>query len=83
MWQQPKTDWKTGDFFNVGDYNRIKNNLNEIRTRALVLWSEFIFVDMGEDKTYSDISFYADEINKFEENIDLICAGTYPFSLGE
>jgi len=83
MWQQPKTDWKSGEYFNIGDYNRIKNNLNEIRERALVLWKDFEFEDMGNDKSYADISFFADEINKFENNIDLICAGTYPFALGE
>ena len=31
MWQQPKTDWQSSDFFNIEDYNRIKGNLNEIR----------------------------------------------------
>lgn len=28
MWQQPKTDWQSSDFFNIEDYNRIKGNLN-------------------------------------------------------
>lgn len=36
VWKQPKTDWKIeydengdyiGDYFEVADYNRIKNNL--------------------------------------------------------
>lgn len=31
MWQTPKTDWKASDFMNIEDYNRIKNNLNELR----------------------------------------------------
>lgn len=25
-WTTPKTDWKNGDYFNIGDYNRILNN---------------------------------------------------------
>ena len=37
MWVEPKTNWKQDDFFNVGDYNRIKGNLNEIRQQALSL----------------------------------------------
>lgn len=82
MWQQPKTDWRAGEFFNVQDYNRIKGNLNEIRAQALILWPEFEFEEMGADKTYQDYSFYADEINKVEANIDHICAGTYPFETG-
>ena len=38
MWQKPKTDWQASDFFNIEDYNRIKGNLNEIRTQALAVW---------------------------------------------
>ncbi len=83
MWQQPKTDWQDGDYFNIDDYNRIKGNINEIRDLALTLWPDFTFEAMGEDKTYQDYSFYADEINKFEANIDHICAGTFPFEVGE
>ena len=82
MWQQPKTDWKTNDFFNIQDYNRIKDNLNEIRTQALTLWPNFEFEEMGADKTYEDYSFYADEINRFEANIENICKGTFPFPVG-
>ena len=82
MWQQPKTDWQASDYFNIGDYNRIKGNINEIRTQALTLWPDFKFEEMGEDKTYQDYGFYADEINRFEANIDHVCAGTYPFAVG-
>lgn len=82
MWQQPKTDWQGKDFFNIGDYNRIKGNLDEIRAQALVLWPDFPFEEMGEDKTYQDYGFHADEINRFEANIDHICAGTFPFQVG-
>ena len=83
MWQQPKTDWKAEDFFNVEDYNRIKGNLNEIRALALTLWPAFEFEEMGADKTYQDYGFYADEINRFEANVEHICAGTFPFPVGE
>ena len=82
MWQTPKTDWQERDFFNVEDYNRIKGNLNEIRAQAVILWPEFSLEDMGADKTYEDYSFYADEINRFETNVGRICAGTYPFAVG-
>jgi hypothetical protein len=82
MWQQPKTNWKEGDFFNIEDYNRIKGNLNEIRSQALLLWPDFTFEEMGSDKTYQDYGFYADEINRFEVNVDNVCAGTYPFKVG-
>ena len=82
MWQQPKTNWQEGDFFNIEDYNRIKGNLNEIRSQALLLQPDFVFEEMGSDKTYQDYGFYVDEINRFEANVDHICAGTYPFKVG-
>ena len=53
-WQQPKTDWKESDYFNVEDYNRIKGNLNELHRMALVYWEEFPWDEMGEDKTWED-----------------------------
>ena len=82
MWQKPKTDWKASDFFNIQDYNRIKGNINEIRSQALIFWPDFEFEEMGADKTYQDYSFYADEMNRFEANVDHICKGTFPFLAG-
>lgn len=82
MWQSPKTDWKKTDFFNIQDYNRIKGNLNEIRSEALILWPDFLFEEMGADKSYQDYSFYADEINRFEANVEHICSRTFPFAVG-
>lgn len=82
MWQTPKTNWKEGDYFNIIDYNRIKGNINEIRSQALLLWPDFTFEEMGSDKTYQDYGFHADEINRFEANVENIRAGTYPFKTG-
>ena len=83
MWQQPKTDWQASDYFNIEDYNRIKGNLNEIRQQALTLWPDFTFEDMGDDKNYTDYGFYADELNRFEANVENICDGVFPFKVGD
>lgn len=82
MWIKPKTDWKETDFFNIQDYNRIKGNLEEIRMQALGMYPDFFFEDMGEEKGYTDY-FYADEINKFESNLEHIMAGSFPLEIGE
>lgn len=82
-WLEPKTNWQADDYFNIQDYNRIKGNLNEIRVQALTLWPDFPFEEMGADKTYQDYGFYADEINRFEENVEHICEGTFSFAVGE
>lgn len=79
-WIKPKTDWSisydvdgnyTGDYFNIVDYNRIKNNMAYLHMMASKLYSDFKILDQGEDKTYSDY-LYADEINTLEENFQTI-----------
>ena len=49
-WTAPKTDWKvtygpdgeyTGDFFNVDDYDRIKQNIEYLREYAYFLYGGF------------------------------------------
>lgn len=89
MWQKPKTDWSAnyidgvyeGDYFNVEDYNRIKNNLNHLNTLAQVLYPKFSIDDMGEDKQVGDY-FYADEINMFEDNLRTINIHTVNLNIG-
>lgn len=89
MWQKPKTDWSAnyidgvyeGDYFNVEDYNRIKNNLNHLNTLAQVLYPKFSIADMGADKQVGDY-FYADEINVFEDNLRTINIHTVNLNIG-
>lgn len=76
-WSIPKTDWfgstdsegvYTGDRFDAVDFNRIKNNLEYLRTLAIKMYDDFSINALGQDREYSDY-FYADEINKLEENL--------------
>ncbi len=76
-WSTPKTDWfgstdsegvYTGDRFDAVDFNRIKNNLEYLRTLAIKMYDDFSINALGQDREYSDY-FYADEINKLEENL--------------
>ena len=85
-WQTPKTDWKAeynasglfkGDFFNVGDYNRIKNNLLYLRSLANQLLPNIPSITVGADKHYpvngspdfDNDNFFADEINLIENGL--------------
>ena len=85
-WITPKTDWKaeyddtglfTGDFFNVGDYNRIKNNLLYIRELATHFVPDVPEIIVGADKhypingspDYDNDHFFADEINRIENGL--------------
>lgn len=90
MWQTPKTDWYgavdangvySGDRFNAADFNRIKNNLQELRDLAVRLYDEFSIASLGADKTVKDY-FYADEINQLEANLNTINSNTLNLSYG-
>lgn len=79
MWAEPKVDWAETDYINYIDYNRIKNNIEYLRELALKLFPDFLFSDMGNDKSgYSEIP-YADEFNLIEENLEGIRDNTYKF----
>lgn len=88
-WEAPKTDWfgqmvdgvYVGDRFNATDFNRIKNNLSYLRELALKMYDEFTIHSLGEDRSPVDF-FYADEINKLEENLNTINSNTIKRSYG-
>lgn len=88
MWLEPKTDWQvsydsdgnyTGDYFNFDDYNRIKNNVKYLRKLALVLYLDFKYEEMGDDKFgYSDLP-YASEFSLIESNLESIKNNSFAF----
>jgi hypothetical protein len=80
MWESPKTDWHyaldseglyVGDRFNATDFNRIKNNLEYLRELAIKMYDDFTIHALGADRTPNDY-FYADEINRLEENLNTV-----------
>lgn len=85
-WSTPKTDWKAeysnieiylGDFFNVEDYNRIKNNLQYIRDRGSKLFYGLPVLNLGADKhfpiagspNFNNDNIFTDEINAIENGL--------------
>lgn len=88
-WITPKTDWKAsydavgqyeGDYFNVEDYNRIKNNLLFLRELATELFYPLRQLTVGADKHYpvagspdfDNDNFFADEINMIENSLEIL-----------
>lgn len=88
-WITPKTDWKAeydaigqyqGDYFNIEDYNRIKNNLLHIRELATQLFYAVPQITVGADKHYpianspdfDNDNFFADEINLIEDGLQAL-----------
>lgn len=89
-WITPKTDWYgqtdsdgnyEGDRFNTEDFNRIKNNLAYLRELAVIMYPEFDINDLGEDRNKRQY-FYADEINRLEENLKTIADKTFKMDIG-
>lgn len=81
-WKTPKTNWKPTDKVNIQDYNRLKNNIAYLRELSMEVYKAYTLADMGADKAYADY-IYADEVNTIEANLTALCAGTYPFQIGE
>jgi hypothetical protein len=82
LWSKPKTDWTRTDAVNIEDYNRLRNNINYLHDNAVSLCAPVTgFENMGADKTYTDY-YYADEFNKFEQNIEKINAVVYLQDIG-
>lgn len=79
MWQEPKTDWAADDYVNMSDYNRIKNNITYLRELALKVYSDFLWTDMGVDKTSYAQYPYADEFNALENNLESLRQNTFLF----
>ena len=89
VWITPKTDWSAqysdtglfvGDFFNVTDYNRIKNNLLYLRELATQLIYGVPEIVVGEDKhlpnnadpDFDNDNFFADEFNLIEDALETL-----------
>ena len=67
-WIEPKY-WITGDYFNAVDFNRIKNDINELY--SMLTNPDFELEDMGNDKAINDF-WTASEFDVLIDNIELI-----------
>lgn len=94
IWISPKTDWKiaydgqgnyTGDYFEPSDYNRIKNNLDYLKSLAENLYESVLdFQDMGDDVYYgSDQELTASMITRIQSNLEVLSYQTVKKDVGE
>lgn len=89
VWITPKTDWKAvydgageyvADFFNIEDYNRIKNNLLYLRQIGGELFYPLPTITVGADKhlpiagspDFNNDNYFADEINLIENGLEAL-----------
>ena len=92
MWQTPKTDWNgdydssgkyVGDYFDYEQYNRVKDNIDYLKTLALSIYKYFEIGNVGPDKIPSDMAIYANEVNNLEDLLDTIKNNTYDLNIGD
>lgn len=73
-WTEPKTDWEKTDYFNIGDYNRIKNNLIYLSTEIGKYIKTISLSDMGNDITSYDGIWTHTQFNTIENNVSKIAS---------
>lgn len=81
MWTKPKIDWDINSRFDMRDFNRIKNNLEYLKELFLALYPDIAWQNMGVDKGYMGYP-YADDINKFEDNLDTLSSSFANLDIG-
>ena len=69
MWYTPKVDWKSTDYYNIEDWQRVRNNLEHLRTwlqNLGVSGPTLLETDTGQG--YNELP-YVHLINNMEENL--------------
>lgn len=69
-WQEAKTDWSSGDYYNAEDLNRVENNTLEVAR----LIQQLVGVNVNLEATVTDRSYrsieFADSLNRVERNLE-------------
>ncbi len=81
-WTQPRTDWTSESWFNISDYNRIKNNLAYLAEKGNEIVKPFDTIDMGSDVTSYSSVWTATQFNNIENNLTTIAKNTYGIDYG-
>lgn len=72
-WEQPKTNWKSTDFFNNTDFNRIKNNVLYLSEEINAYLKPVSIEEMREDVTSYTYFWKCDDFNSIENNMNILC----------
>lgn len=90
-WSEPKTDWYgytdatgqyVGDYFGYRDFNRIKNNLDELKTIAEASYT-YITIPWITITTRSNNDLVSlEDMNDIEENLDNLNSASVSLDIG-
>lgn len=69
MWSTPKVNWKSTDYYNIEDWQRVRNNLEHLRTWLQNLGvSGPALLETDTGKGYNELP-YVHLVNNMEENL--------------
>ena len=69
MWLTPKTNWRSFDYYNIEDWQRVRTNLEHLRSWLTAhKMSGPALLSTGGDKGYDELP-YVDLVNNMEKNL--------------
>ena len=69
MWLTPKTDWRSVDYYNIEDWQRVRNNLEHIRSwLATIKVSGLSLLDTDAGSESNAMPF-VHIVNNMEQNL--------------
>lgn len=81
-WSKPKTDWQASDYINIEDFNRIRDNIEYLKTESDKLYKDFPFsVELANRVGYSSYA-YVDLWNSLESCLQDIVDNTTVMAVG-
>lgn len=81
-WSEPKTDWGSDDYINIEDFNRIRNNIEYLKTESKRYYPDFPFsVALASQVGYSTYS-YVELWNSLESCLQDIVDNTTVMTVG-
>lgn len=77
-WITPKTNFVSTDYYNYSDFNRVENNINEVRNYLNSIQYPIPSIPVVTNRTNTSID-YVSSINRIENNIKTLCTNfVYP-----
>lgn len=69
MWDTPKVDWESTDYYNIEDWHRVRNNLEHLRTWLQDFgFPRLILLETDTGRKYNELP-YVHLINNMERNL--------------
>lgn len=81
-WQTPRTNYKSTDYLNYADYNRIVGNLDYLKTEISAFINDVDgYVQLDTNKNVNSI-LLSEEMNSIENNLEALNLTSYNLNIG-